>query len=407
MAKWKMYTPEGMQDILPWECYPKRVIEERLRSLFRSFAYYEAETPAVEFLDVFSAEPGLTPQETMFKSFDEQGRILVLRPDITIPVVRMAATKFRDLPEPYKIFYIGNMYRFDEHGGGRQKEFTQAGAELLGADTPEADAEIISIAANAMLAAGLKEFQIDIGQVGFFKGLMHEAGLQGDEIEKYRQLVDRKDIIGIEELAENRKIREDIKKLLTKLPVSFGSPEAVADFRSKAPNSICREALDNISEVIGILEDYGLGKYISIDLGMVSSLKYYSGIIFKGFTYGIGYPLLSGGRYDGLSEIFGVKRPATGFSMGINMLMSAMSRQKIGLAKPLTEYLVWYDRNDPEARRLAFAKAETLRREGFTTEVCISGKNIGDACIYASSKGIGEVLEIKADGTFSKHAARK
>ncbi len=403
MAKWKIYTPEGMQDILPGDCYSKRNIEAGLRSLFRSFAYQEAETPAVEYLDVFSAEPDLTPQETMFKSFDQQGRILVLRPDITIPVARMAATKCRDMCRPLKIFYMGNMYRFDEQGGGKQKEFTQAGAELLGAATPEADAEVIALAVNSIIKSGLTAFQIDIGQVGFFKGLMQEAGLPDDEAEKIRLLIEKKDYIGIEELAGRQDIREDVRSLLLGLPGSFGSAEVIERFRAKAPNGKCLAALDNIGKVVDILADYGLAEYISVDLGMVQNLNYYTGIIFKGFTHGIGYPLLSGGRYDNLSALFGDNSPATGFSLGINMLMTALDRQKINRDRPVIDMLVCYKTGVSGARKAALEMAAGFRREGKCVETDVMCTGVESTLKYASGKSIRLVVEVRGAGDFVEH----
>lgn len=137
--------------------------------MFRSYGYYEIETPIVEFYDVFISEDEITPQETMFKFFDKEGRILVLRPDMTIPTARVAATKYKDADYPLKFSYIGNTFKYNEVGGGKQKEFTQAGIEIIGVNTPEADAEVIAAAIDCVKASGLENFQIDIGQVEFLK----------------------------------------------------------------------------------------------------------------------------------------------------------------------------------------------------------------------------------------------
>jgi capsular exopolysaccharide synthesis family protein len=182
LTKWKIYTPEGVQDILANECFFKRNLEDKIRKVFRSSGFYEVETPIVEFYDAFLAEDGITAQETMFKFFDQQGRILVLRPEITIPIARLAATKFKDVSHPLRFSYIGNTFNYKELGGGKQKEFTQAGVELLGINSPEADAEIIATAIKAVKVSGLENFQIDIGQVDFFKGLMeviNETDIEG------------------------------------------------------------------------------------------------------------------------------------------------------------------------------------------------------------------------------------
>lgn len=392
MGKWKIYTPEGVQDILFEECFLKKNLEETIRKMFRSCGYYEIETPAFEFYDAFSADGDMTPQEMMFKFFDKQGRILVLRPDMTIPVARVAATKYRDVQYPLKISYIGNAFRYNEMGGGKQKEFTQAGVEIIGLNNPEADAEVIATAINAVESVGIKDFQIDIGQVEFFKGLMEETGFSAHYAEQMRILIDRKDFLGIEELLAGRSdISGEIKELILELPRLFGSKDVIDKAESIAVNKRSLEALLNLRSVLEIIEDYGLERYVSIDLGMVQSLNYYTGIIFRGFTYGLGFPLLSGGRYDGLIEKFGMKCPATGFSIGINMAMTALERQKAGVEKPGVETLVCYMK---EGRETAFKICSMLRKQDTTVEMDISLRDIKESAAYAKSKGIGGIVHV-------------
>ena len=211
MRKWNIYTPEGMQDILFEGCYVKRNLENQLRMLFLRSGYRELETPSVEFYDVFSGEQSLIPQEGMFKFSDQQGRILVLRPDMTIPIARIAATKMKENLWPVKCCYIGNTFSYNELGGGKQKEYTQAGVEILGIKRPEADAELIALAIKALQIAGIEEFQIDIGQVDFFRGLMEQSGLSAMEAEEIRELIDTKDFVGVEQLVNRQPISQDLK----------------------------------------------------------------------------------------------------------------------------------------------------------------------------------------------------
>lgn len=391
MSKWKIYTPEGVQDILFEECYAKRNIEYKIRSLFRNCGYFEVETPTLEFYDAFSAESDLTPQENMFKFFDQHGRILVLRYDATIPVARMAATKYRDSSYPMRFSYIGNMFRYNELGGGKQKEFTQAGVEILGASTPEADAEVISTAISAVKAAGLDNFQISIGQVEFFKGLMEESGLAEHESEQLRALIDKKDYLGIEELVNSYDIKSELKELILELPRLFGSLDIIEKVEKITRNKRSQDALLNLKTILEILDDYELGRYVSVDLGMVQSLNYYTGIIFRGYTYGVGFPILSGGRYDNLVEKYGKKCAATGFSMGINMVMTALERQKLEIDKPEVDSLICCK---PEGRKTAFKICEELRRQGMKIEMNITGDNIQTASVYAANKGIGGIINV-------------
>lgn len=399
MSKWKIYTPDGVQDILFEDCYLKRNIEGKLRELFRGNAYQEVETPTIEFYDAFSSDEAL-PQETMFKFFDQQGRILVLRPDITIPIARVAATKCREMEYPLRFSYIGNVFRYNDFGGGKQNEFTQAGVEILGTNTPESDAEVIAIAINAMKASGLENFQVDIGQVEFFKGLMEETGLSEDNIEQIRILIDRKDFVGVGELLNGCDIREDLKKLIFELPGLFGSIDVIDRVEAMKVNKRSRDALENIRHVLGILEDYGLSQYVSVDLGMLRGLNYDTGIIFRGFTYGIGFPVLTGGRYDRLVEEFGMECPATGFSLGVNMIMMAFQRQKTAFEKPSIDSIVCYEAG---GRKTALELCGELRRQGLVVELDISHSGIEAIKKYAAGRSIGGVISILDDDTVEIH----
>lgn len=399
MSKWKIYTPDGVQDILFEECYLKRNIESKLRELFRGNAYREVETPTMEFYDAFSSDKAL-PQETMFKFFDQQGRILVLRPDITIPIARVAATKCREMEYPLRFSYIGNVFRYNDFGGGKQNEFTQAGVEILGTNTPESDAEVIAIAINAMKAAGLENFQVDIGQVEFFKGLMEETGLSDESVEQIRVLIDRKDFVGVGELLNGSSIRDDLKKLILELPGLFGSTDVIDRVEAMKVNKRSGDALENIRQVLGILEDYGLSQYVSVDLAMLRGLDYDTGIIFRGFTYGIGFPVLTGGRYDRLVEEFGMECPATGFSLGVNMIMMALQRQKAAFAKPCTDSIVCYE---PGGRKTAFELCGELRRQGLVVELDISHNGVEAMKRYAADRDIGGVISILDADTVEIH----
>ncbi|NSW91051.1 MAG: ATP phosphoribosyltransferase regulatory subunit [Firmicutes bacterium] len=391
MTKWKIYTPDGVQDILFEDCYIKRNIEDNIREVFRKCGYFEIETPTLEFYDTFSIDEDSIPQEAMFKFFDQQGRILVLRPDLTIPVARVAATKYKDSEYPLRFSYIGNTFRYNESGGGRQKEFTQAGVELLGLKTPESDAEVIVTAISALKATGLKNFQVDIGQVDFFKGLMEETGLPMHYVDQMRQLIDRKDFIGMEEIVNRCNISPNLKELVLDLPRLFGTVEVIDRVEKTVSGQHTLYALDYLRRILEILEDCGLKEYVSVDLGMVQGLNYYTGVIFRGFTHGVGFPVLSGGRYDNLVEKFGERCPATGFSIGINLVMSALERQKVYVEKPAVDSLVCYRR---EGRKTAFGICEELRKQGLVIEMDINMAGIDKACTYAQAKGIGGIIHV-------------
>ncbi|MHB8061822.1 MAG: ATP phosphoribosyltransferase regulatory subunit [Ruminiclostridium sp.] len=400
MSKWKIYTPDGVQDILFDECYAKRELENKIRNTFRSYGYYEIESPTIEFFDVFSSEIEHFPQESMVKFFDQKGRILVLRPDITVPVARITATKNREVKLPIKYSYIGNVFRFNEVGGGRQNEFTQAGVEMFGDYSSESDAEIIAIAINTLKIAGLENFQIDVGQVEFFKGLAEEAGFTNEDVITISKLIDRKDIVGVEEIANRYEMDDELRRLILKLPGLFGSIELIKKLKQDTKNSRSLAALENIEEVIGILGDYGFSQYISIDFGMLKGLNYDTGIIFRGFTHGVGFPILSGGRYDSLTSSFGRACPATGFSLGMNMLMTALEKSEMPLEKPSVDSLICYKKCN---RKNAIEIAEALRKQPMNIETFVLTDEIGQGISYAVSKQIGGVIFIEDNGKITIH----
>ena len=327
MGNWRFHTPDGVQDTLPDDCARKRAMEAMLRTVFAARGYLEVETPGLEFYDVYAAGRGLAPQEGLFKLFDAQGRILALRYDGTVPVARLAATLLKDEAPPLRLAYIGNMVRFAGSGGGKQSEFTQAGIELMGPQTAEADAEIIATAIASARAAGIEDLQVAIGQVGFFKALLEEWGVSDEDAEPLPALIDAKETLAIEEVADGLGLSDAAREVLSTMASFEGTFDALDRFEALTDSPRALAALRNLRDVLRLLEEDGLLRYVSVDLGLLQSLDYYTGIIFKGFTYGIGFPILSGGRYDNVVGEFGRALPSTGFSLGVNLVMAALRRQ--------------------------------------------------------------------------------
>lgn len=366
MGQWQFHTPDGVTDVLPDDCYAKRQLESQLRELFWRSGYSEIETPGIEFYDVYASGSGLAPQEGLFKFFDQQGRILCLRYDGTVPTARVAATLYRDSQLPLRFSYINSMYRYNEFGGGRQREFTQAGVELMGSQSPAADAEIIAMAIEAAKTIGIKDLQVSIGQVNFFKGLVDEWGLDEEVAQKLPRLIDAKDMVALEELADRIGLPARAREVLLLMPSLYGTYEVIDQLGSLVSNPLCHDALSNLRAVLDQLDAFGLLEYVSLDLGQLQSLNYYTGIIFKGFTYGLGFPLFSGGRYDQLVGNFGRDLSATGFSIGLNFALTALRRQGRPLAsRPAIDFLGYH----PSRRADALAKAQQMRKDGWAV-VC-------------------------------------
>ena len=318
------HTPAGLTDILVKECELKFKIETAAREVFARHGYHVVQPPMFEYYDVYDA--AVTKAENMFKFFDNNGRMLALRPDLTTSVARIAATK--PLGElPYRIAYSGSAFRNDEtFSNDRRREFSQAGIELIGNGGTDADAEIIEIAIEALLKFGVKDFQIDMGHADYYKGLAEIAGLDPIVSDKLRANINDKDFVAIEGILDGIDIDEKLKEVFMELPKMFGGIEtAVAAAKNPIIGEKSRAALENLISVYEILKGKGLDKYISTDLGMVPNLDYYTGIIVKGFAKGVAFPICSGGRYDNLTEKFGKALPATGIAIGIERVMTALS----------------------------------------------------------------------------------
>lgn len=318
------HTPAGLTDILVKECELKFKIETAAREVFVRHGYHVVQPPMFEYYDVYDA--AVTKAENMFKFFDNNGRMLALRPDLTTSVARIAATK--PLGElPYRIAYSGSAFRNDEtFSNDRRREFSQAGIELIGNGGTDADAEVIEIAIETLLKFGVKDFQIDMGHADYYKGLAEIAGLDPIVSDKLRANINDKDFVAIEGILDGIDIDEKLKEVFMELPKMFGGIEtAVAAAKNPIIGEKSRAALENLISVYEILKGKGLDKYISTDLGMVPNLDYYTGIIVKGFAKGVAFPICSGGRYDNLTEKFGKALPATGIAIGIERVMTALS----------------------------------------------------------------------------------
>ncbi|MDR0397505.1 MAG: ATP phosphoribosyltransferase [Oscillospiraceae bacterium] len=325
--------PQGFADTLPDEYARAACLRERLGALFASRGYAGIGTPLIESRTLFQSGPGYMPESQQWKTYAPDGSILVVRPDNTTPAVRLACTRLSHLPPPIRLHYIQTALRYPPAGGrSGGVELRQAGVEMLGDYAPEADAEVVALAIEALRSSGLEDFQIDVGQVGFFKGLMEEAGLADADAERMRALVEAKNSLGITLALRDAALpseteRSRIAARLQTLPTLFGGIEALDDARRMSDHPRCRAALDNLSAVYALLDRRGLSRYLSIDLGMVHAINYYTGIVFRGLTGRLGQPLLSGGRYDDLPAAMGRPMGAVGFGIELDQLLTALSRE--------------------------------------------------------------------------------
>ena len=361
MSKQLLHTPEGVRDIYGKEYHRKLEVENRLHERIRLYGYTEIQTPTFEFFDVFSKEIGTTPSRELYKFFDKEGNTLVLRPDFTPSIARCAAKYFSEKKVPLRLSYVGNTFTNTSNLQGKLKESTQMGAELIGDPSVEADAEIISLVIKALLDTGLQRFQVSIGEVEYFKGLCEEAGLDEETEMDLRACISGKNYFAAQELLQERKVVEPYHSRLLKVADMFGDMCSLTDARDMVSNERSLAAIERLEKLHKVLQVYGVADYISFDLGMLSKYKYYTGVIFKAYTYGVGDAIVKGGRYDHLLHQFGKESPAIGFCMVIDSILEALSRQKVVLPEPEPVRVITYLPDNFEEK---LAEVQALRAAG-------------------------------------------
>lgn len=397
MSKELLHTPEGVRDVYGKECARKLTIENKINNIFNLYGFHNVQTPTFEFFDIFNKERGSVPSKNLYKFFDREGNTLVLRPDLTPSIARIAAKNYMDVNVPIKICYNANTYINNSELQGKLKEITQLGCELIGDDSVEADAEMVALVVNSLKSAGFDKFLVEIGQVDFYKGLLEECGFEDDVEEELRVRIENKNFFGVEELLDSKDIPSNVKDTFLKLPSLFGSSDVLDKAKELATNEKSLKAIEKLEEVYSILVDYGVADYISFDLGMLSNFNYYTGIIFKAYTYGTGDAIVAGGRYDKLLSQFGKDSAAIGFAVYMDQLLMAMSSQKMeGDTDYAYEVLIY----DTELRKTALQLATGLREKGIKTELIPKKENISidEYVEFKKEDGAINVTYVSKDG---------
>ena len=323
--------------------------------------FEDIETPTFEYFEVFSKEVGTIPSRELYKFFDREGNTLVLRPDFTPSVSRACATYFNPEKEVVSLCYTGNTFINNSSFRGRLKETTQMGVERMGDDSPEADAEILAMTVECLLATGLTEFQVSVGQVDYYKAIFAQTGMSQEEEEELRELISQKNYFGVEELVKNKNMDKSLARVLSQLPQMFGSTEVLEKAKSLTDNPQALKAVARLEEIYELLKVYGYEKYVTFDFAMLSKYHYYTGIIFQAYTYGTGEALIKGGRYNQLMKHFGKPAASIGFAIVVDNLLMALSRQKIEMEEEKGVTVITYRK---ENRIQAIQKAKELRAQG-------------------------------------------
>ena len=371
MERLLIHTPEGVKDIYAAELRGKKALSAHISKTMDSFGYREIRTPSFEFFDVFSREVGTTPSKDLFKFFDKEGNTLALRPDFTPSIARCAAKYFLEENMPVRLCYEGNAFVNASDLQGKFKETMQMGAELIGDSSADADAEILCMVIEALKSAGFERFTVSVGQIDFFKGICEEASLDDDVIESLRDEISVKNYFGAEEILRSAGVAENYLKLLRHAG-DVCTIEELKEAKKMVSNVRSMKAIDRLIRIHELVSIYGLADYLSYDLGMLSKFHYYTGMIFKAFTYGVGDAIVKGGRYDALLERFGKKAAAVGCVFLIDDIQIALSAQ--GALKEEADTVSWivYDEN---GRVEALDEVKKLRNKGLRVSGIYFDKN--------------------------------
>ncbi|MBI5235957.1 MAG: ATP phosphoribosyltransferase regulatory subunit [Deltaproteobacteria bacterium] len=322
--------PQGVRDILPDEAEKIGSVESGIVAVFAKRGFQRVITPLLEYVDTLSIGMGEGLKERVLKFIDPStGRVIAIRPDITAQIARLAATRLKEMPLPLKLCYNENVLRLSEprDRDGKSREVLQLGAEFISAKaSPSADAEMISMAIESLLAIKLKSFKIDIGDVGFLKSVLETLKLADQERRAVKEAIAIKDRSGLEAVLADcaAPIAEGDRALLISLTTLYGEEEVIEKAAGYTTNPAAHERLDNLRAVVDIITQNGHGAYITLDLGEMRGFDYYTGMIFEGFAAGVGKAILSGGRYDNLLARYGYPVAATGFAFDVENIVAAL-----------------------------------------------------------------------------------
>jgi len=383
----RLHTPDGFSDRLPADLSRKRAVEAAIETVFRSHGFQMVSTPTLEYLEVFEGKGSLRPKET-YRFIGRDGEILCLRADMTPAVARLAGTCFPADAFPLKLCYMERQFRNIDSYQGKAREFTQAGVELIGDNTSEADAEVAALAIKCLRAAGLTGFRVDIGHVGFLHGIMEETGC-GPEI-RHDLMSDilRRDYVSLESRLRQAGIQNPILADLTAWTGGADMLRRALD-RTRSPQA--RRAVEALRDIHQRLSDSGLENCVSYDLSMLGHLDYYTGVIFQGYAPGTGFSVMDGGRYDNLQSQFGQSRPAVGFGIKTDDLLDALANQRALPSLPAgpADALLVYD---DVSRKAAMAAADRLRSAGLVIENALTGGDEREAWRRAEQRQVKRLL---------------
>lgn len=395
MTKPKVFEkPSGVKDYLPKAVSKLRQMERDVLARMQTWGYQQIITPTLEYYDTVGAM-STTSDKRLFKMLDKRGTTMVLRSDMTAPIARVAASLLKNQPLPLRLSYHSNVFRAMEDEAGRDSEFFQTGVELIGDDSPDADAEMIALAIESLQAAGVTKFKVAMGHVGFLHGLFRETLPELPEVQD--QLKDHllhRDHVGYRKALKELSLTDELSEELQGILRLRGGKEICDQALLLTADPTAQAAIHHLCEVWEVLKVYGVSQHVLIDLTMIGDFSYYTGMTFEGYASDLGFPVCNGGRYDTLLDQFGRPAPATGFSLKTNRILELLSRS--ASEEPYRVLIVYTKKNREQALRTA---ADFRTKEGFMVETrLVKGplhlNNVGEDQYEASGVIYNDVIQM-------------
>ena len=320
-------TPRGFRDVLVQETAERSAIERALESVFAAWGYGLVRTPALETWATLEAGAGPQVDGSVFVVSDKDGTLLGLRPEMTVPISRMAATRLAQADGPHRLAYVADVFREHASLRGQPRQFTQAGVEFIGASGPDADAEVVALLADALAGAGVRETTIAVGTVAVLGAVLETCDAPGEWRGRVIEAARRRDLVAIDGLADDSDVSPMLANAVRGIPRLRGGAEAVDACRRLADPCGCADALEPFADMLDLLRSAGVDGSVLVDFGIVRDFGYYSGLVVEAYCPQLGVPLGGGGRYDGLAGAFDAPAPAAGFALGIERLHIALEAQ--------------------------------------------------------------------------------
>ncbi|MCL5780187.1 MAG: ATP phosphoribosyltransferase regulatory subunit [Firmicutes bacterium] len=389
----------GVRDVLPAEAHRMRGLKDQFSKLVEGWGYKEVVTPTFEYMENLASEE--IQEDKFFKFLDRQGHLMALRPDMTRPIARLVATRMKGVTPPLRLFYLANVFNYEQPQVGRQREFNQAGVELMGTSSSEADAEVVALVTEYLMKTGLGDFQISIGHVGIFHGLVKQLGLPKEVAKDLKEALGNKDFVKVEEIfASHAATPEEARRALDLIELR-GGPEVLDRATELAQEGPTSDAIENLRQLYQGITCYGVERYITLDLGLLRGLDYYTGLVFEGYTVAMGFPICGGGRYNQLLANFSYPMPATGFAVNLERVLVALERLQGPPEEPMTDVLVaWED----ESMARALEATRELRKQGLKVVTALFEYPPTKAKSEARILGASRVIYFYNNGTSEEFA---